>query len=113
IPMRSQTHPALAGLAALAMAAALPIGVSAADGGPATSSENLWQISKNHLKDPFRWPSVWRTTPQSGSAAEVLGLVPAPTESEAAASRAAAPAKVKTDWRASEEKRTRAYLQKV
>lgn len=104
--------PAVPALAA-AVAFALPHSAPAADVGVG-SAENLWDISKNHLKDPFRWPSVWRSTPQAGDAAGALGLTPHSEASAAEESRAAAKAKpAAPDWRASEEKRTRMYMAKV
>lgn len=81
----------------------------------ARSPEALWEISRNHLKDPFNWPSVWKSRPQAQQAADMAGwkqgqqpLVDAP----APAPEPALP-KGKADWRASEEKRTRNYLGKV
>jgi hypothetical protein len=103
--------PKACALAAVAAAFPFALASSAADVGVG-SSENLWEISKNHLKDPFRWPSVWRTTPESGDAAGALGITGRPSEAAAPMGDSHA-AKAKPDWRASEEKRTRLYLQKV
>ncbi len=78
-------------------------------------SENLFEISKPHMKDPFRWPSIWSLTPQAGDPGGMLswrkshnynyGSEPKSAEEESA--------KPKNDWRASEERRTRAYMKKV
>lgn len=78
-------------------------------------SENLYEISKPHMKDPFHWISIWRLTPQSadpggmrslkGSHEYDYGSEPKPVES--------APSKARSDWRKSEERRTQAYMKKI
>ncbi len=78
-------------------------------------SENLYEISKPHMKDPFRWPSIWRATPQAGDPG---GMQAWRTSHEykyyaEPGQEEAAPAKPKNDWRASEERRTRAYMRKM
>ena len=73
----------------------------------------LWETSKQYLKDPFSWPSVWRTTPQAeGYSNWREGSHPAP-EGGARPELETPPVKAKPDWRDSEEKRTRLYLQKI
>jgi hypothetical protein len=75
----------------------------------------LWEISQTHLKNPFLWPSVWRTKPQAQDAAHMAGWKQGQTplvDAPAAQPEAPAP-KAKPDWRTSEEKRTRAYISKV
>lgn len=82
----------------------------------AATPEALWEISRNHLKDPFRWPSVWRNKPQAQAAAGMAGWTEGKTpivEPSREASHSPVPSKPKPDWRASEEKRTLAYLAKV
>jgi len=88
--------------------------LSAAEDNSGKSSENLWEISKQHLKDPFKWPSVWRQTPQAGNASEMLGIGDAPPPKRAAGEpRDKVQTKARMDWRANEEKRTRSYMQRV
>lgn len=82
----------------------------------ATTPEALWEISRNHIKDPFRWPSVWRKSPQAQAAASMAGWTEGKSplvEPAMEVSPSPAPSKSKPDWRASEEKRTRNYLAKV
>ena len=76
-------------------------------------SDNLYEISKPHLRDPLRWPSVWSLEPQSGIPSALKPLRISHDQDPAAPEAAAAAAKPKNDWRASEERRTRAYLKKV
>ncbi|MEO6095432.1 MAG: hypothetical protein ABIW76_07055 [Fibrobacteria bacterium] len=78
-------------------------------------SENLYEISKPHMKDPFHWISIWRLTPQSADPGGMQSLkgpheynyesVPKPAES--------APSKARNDWKKGEERRTQSYLKKV
>lgn len=78
-------------------------------------SENLYEISKPHMKDPFLWPSIWSLKPQaavpggiqSWHASHDYRYAPEP---EAARK---APAKPANDWKTSEERRTRNYMNKV
>jgi hypothetical protein len=105
---------AAASLAALGLLL-WPSAAGSAEPVKARSPEALWEISKNHLKDPFRWPSVWRSRPQAKEAADMAGWKegkPALVKEEAGA-RPAQAAPDKPDWRAREEKRTMAYLAKV
>ena len=78
-------------------------------------SENLFEISKPHLKDPLKWPSIWRLTPQAGDIGGMSAVRGSNTYSynEPKLTADAAPAKPKNDWKASEERRTRAYMKKV
>ncbi|HKP98319.1 MAG TPA: hypothetical protein VJ385_21495 [Fibrobacteria bacterium] len=93
----------------------LPIQVRCEDNATGKVSENLYEISKPHMKDPFRWPSIWKLTPQAGDPAGMQAwrtsreykYDPEPNLAEEA------PAKPKNDWKASEERRTRAYMKKV
>jgi hypothetical protein len=77
-------------------------------------SDNLYEISKPHLKDPLTWPSIWSLEPQIGLP---IGMQPIrrsqDQEQETAEADAGKTAKPKNDWRASEERRTRGYLKKV
>lgn len=105
---------AAAAAAVLAASAIAPIGFGA-EPVKAKSPEALWEISRNHLKDPFRWPSVWKTRPQAQGAADMGGRrmgEPDPSW-EPSAPQGQPQAKPKPDWRASEEKRTLNYLGKV
>ena len=78
-------------------------------------TDNLYEISKPHMKDPFRWPSIWSLTPQSGTPGGVQTWrasqgYESDTEGKSANE---GPAKPKNDWKDSEERRTRAYLKKM
>lgn len=77
-------------------------------------SENLFEISKPHLKDPLKWPSIWRLTPQAGDPGGMQSLRGSNsyTYNEPKLTPEA-PTKPKNDWKASEERRTRAYMKKV
>lgn len=102
--------------ASVALTLTLTAFVPAAEPVKAKTPEALWEISRNHLKDPFNWPSVWKTRPQALNAAGMAGwkegsapLVEGPLPGEApATARPNQP-----DWRTREEKRTLAYLRKV
>lgn len=78
-------------------------------------SENLHEISKPHMKDPFHWISIWRLTPQAidpGGMRSSNG----PREYDDGpkdGTAPAAPSKSRNDWKKSEEKRTLAYMKKV
>jgi hypothetical protein len=77
-------------------------------------SDNLYEISKPHLKDPLTWPSIWSLEPQTGRAMGLQPLRKSQTEErEAPETGAEKRANAKNDWRASEERRTRGYLKKV
>lgn len=77
-------------------------------------SDNLYEISKPHLKDPLTWPSIWSLQPQVGLPVGMQPIRKSQTEDrETAEAEAAKTAKPKNDWRASEERRTRGYLKKV
>lgn len=104
-----------AAAAALTLALTSP-GAQAAEPVKAKTPEALWEISKDYLKDPFNWPTVWKEGPQAQDAANMAGwrrgqapLTVGPPEQPIDA----APARPKNDWRASEEKRTQNYLSKV
>ncbi|MDB5106262.1 MAG: LysM protein [Fibrobacteres bacterium] len=78
-------------------------------------SDNLYEISKQHIKDPFRWPSIWRLTPQAGDPGGMQswkGSREYNYESETKVDDPA-PAKAKADWKRSEERRTQAYMKKM
>lgn len=114
-PMRTLGRaPVMAAVIYAATASLLAPAAEAVEPVKARSPEALWEISRNHLKDPFRWPSVWKNKPQAQEAADMAGwkkgqepLVDAQPAAPAQA------AKARPDWRASEEKRTRNYLGKV
>lgn len=79
-------------------------------------SQNLREISRIHMKDPFLWPSIWKLAPQSGDpggmqswkTAQASHAEPGPVGNDAGQ-----PAARKNEWKASEERRTRNYLKKV
>jgi hypothetical protein len=78
-------------------------------------SENLYEISKPHMKDPFHWISIWRLTPQSsdpGGMQSMKGPHEYDYASEAKSSQSA-PSKARSDWKKSEERRTVSYMKKV
>ncbi|MEO7425070.1 MAG: hypothetical protein ABI036_07775, partial [Fibrobacteria bacterium] len=79
------------------------------------ASENLHEISKPHLKDPFRWPSIWSLSPQTGDPGGMQAWRDSHNydRDEDAKPATETAAKPKNDWRSSEEKRTRAYMRKV
>lgn len=78
-------------------------------------SENLYEISKPHMKDPFRWPSIWRNTPQSGDPGGMQSWKNSQDSRYANQSDDApsVPAKAQNDWKSSEERRTRNYMKKM
>jgi hypothetical protein len=100
---------------AAALLASMAAGSWAAEAVKARNPEALWEISRNYLKDPFTWPTVWKTTPQAQDAADMAGWKQgqAPLVDEPVQPVDVAPAKPRHDWRASEEKRTQNYLAKV
>jgi len=77
-------------------------------------SDNLYEISKPHLKDPLQWPSIWSLEPQIGLP---IGMQPIrksqSVDQEPPQADAGKTAKPRNDWRSSEERRTRGYLKKV
>jgi hypothetical protein len=78
-------------------------------------SENLYEISKPHMKDPFHWISIWRLTPQSddpGGMRSLNGPRQYNYDSEPKAAPSA-PAKARNDWKKSEDRRTHLYMKKV
>ncbi|GEM_PF-1879720 len=102
-------------LSLAALSCLLPYATRAEEPIPAKSPEYLWEISKNHLKDPLGWPSIWRLTPQAGDPGNMqgFGIVHKDTEDPAPKAKPSTGAKAQTDWKTSEEKRTRNYLAKV
>ncbi len=82
---------------------------------PEKGSEYLWEISKSHLKDPLQWPSFWRNTPQGGDPANLQSWRALHPDGEdgGVTLRKQESGKAKTDWRQSEERRTKSYLQKI
>jgi hypothetical protein len=77
-------------------------------------TENLYEISKPHMKDPFNWISIWRVSPQSQDPGGMHSWQAShPDGGSAQPNAAEAPAKARNDWKASEESRTRTYLKKV
>jgi hypothetical protein len=77
-------------------------------------SENLYEISRPHLKNPLQWPSIWSLAPQSDVTSGLPSVrIPQSPEPDSPEGAAAKPSKPKADWKASEERRTRAYLKKV
>jgi hypothetical protein len=99
----------------LGLAFLTPARPHGADNAMGKVSENLYEISKPHMKDPFRWPSIWSLSPQSADpggmeawrASHNYNFESEPMPAEAGT------AKPKSDWKASEERRTRAYMKKV
>jgi hypothetical protein len=93
----------------------LPAQVRGQDNALGKASENLYEISKPHMKDPFRWPSIWSLTPQASDPGGMRSWRnPQASKAESEAQPAdAGPAKPKYDWKTSEERRTRAYMKKV
>jgi hypothetical protein len=79
-------------------------------------SENLHEISKPHMKDPFHWISIWRLTPQAndpGGMQALKGPHEYNYEPSVQSAQPAASAKSRNDWKKSEERRTQAYMKKV
>jgi hypothetical protein len=81
-------------------------------------ASQLWEASKDHLKNPLKWPSVWRLTPQAGDPGDMRGWQDAQVEKAKANDLAlenstAATTRPPVDWKNSEERRTRNYLAKV
>jgi hypothetical protein len=77
-------------------------------------TDNLYEISRPHLKDPLQWPSIWSLAPQSGLPNGLPSIRTSQMQEPAAAEASEAKAdKPKADWRASEERRTRGYIKKL
>jgi hypothetical protein len=95
--------------AAVLILASLPMAQDATGG---KVSDNLYEISKPHLRDPLQWPSIWSMVPQTSGPAAPGGTNGNPGQRQADMRRAPA-APPKPDWRQSEERRTRSYLRKV
>jgi hypothetical protein len=100
------------------MAAAILLSAAAAKGQENATgrvSENLYEISKPYLKDPLKWPSIWRTTPQSGDPGGMRSVRGSNTYNYNESKLTPEPTmnKAKNDWKASEERRTRNYMKKV
>jgi hypothetical protein len=112
-PMRLQLP--LLSLTAAAAAFSLSIPAAHAEENAAGKvSENLYEISKPHMKDPFHWISIWRLTPQAGDPGGMQSLRGSHEYTYDSEPKAAQPAsKAKSDWKNSEERRTRAYMKKV
>jgi hypothetical protein len=93
----------------------LPAQIRSQENAVGKATENLYEISKPHMKDPFRWPSIWRMTPQSGDPGGMQAWKNSQDNRNGSQPEAAptAPAKAKNDWKTSEERRTRAYMKKV
>jgi hypothetical protein len=100
-----------------AAAVLLPSARAAAqDNASGKVSDNLYELSRPHLKDPLQWPSIWSLAPQSGLPTGLPSIRGSQTQGRSASAPEAIPAKAekpKADWRASEEKRTRGYLRKL
>jgi hypothetical protein len=79
--------------------------------------EFLWEISKNHLKNPLRWPSIWTQAPQTTDANQAPESQPwqkeVGSEKNGSTNYQSPPLKKNTDWTLNEEKRTQRYLDKV
>ncbi|MDB5048622.1 MAG: LysM protein [Fibrobacteres bacterium] len=97
------------------MLSALPSRVLGQDNATGKVSENLYEISKPHMKDPFRWPSIWSLTPQAGNNGGMQSWRSARDNSGDSEDKNGedSPSKPKNDWKASEERRTRAYIKKM
>lgn len=94
---------------------AAAIQVRCEDNSAGKVSENLYEISKPHMKDPFHWISIWRLTPQSadpGGMQSLKGPHEYNYDAEPNAGQSA-PAKARNDWKKSEERRTQSYMKKV
>lgn len=80
-----------------------------------SNSEYLWQISKSYLKDPLAWSTIWRTTPQADDPASMKHFSRINSDSLPAQEKPKLTAKqqLQVDWRKSEEKRTKNYLNKI
>ncbi len=91
------------------------IDVRGDDGGSGKVSDNLYEISKPHMKDPFHWISIWRTTPQSTDPGGLSSLKNSHEYNYDGEPNSAqsAPAKARADWKKSEERRTQSYMKKV
>lgn len=78
-------------------------------------SENLREISRDHMKDPFLWPSIWKLAPQSGDPGGLHSWQNThPSQNQPGLeSPDKQPSKRKNEWKDSEERRTRNYLKKV
>ncbi len=77
-------------------------------------SDNLYEISKPHLKDPLQWPSIWSLDPQVGLPVGMQPIRKSQMQDQGSVeAEAGKSAKPKNDWRSSEERRTRGYLKKV
>jgi hypothetical protein len=110
MPRRNPLFPILAAGAVLIPSAR----AAAQDNAPGKATDNLYEISRPHMKDPLQWPSIWSLSPQSGLPNGLPSIRISQTQEATAAEAAEAQAgKPKADWRASEEKRTRGYLRKL
>ena len=100
----------------LAALACLMPGVLGADESISSRSpEFLWEISKNHLKDPLEWPSIWRLTPQASDPGNMQSWRESHPDIDEGGQKLdpRSAEKSKPDWKKSEERRTRTYLEKV
>jgi hypothetical protein len=106
--------PRMLAVAAIA-AAAIASPSRAEDAASGKVSENLYEISKPHMKDPFHWISIWRLTPQAndpGGMESLKGPHEYNYESDDKNPQPA-PSKARNDWKKSEERRNQAYMKKV
>lgn len=78
-------------------------------------TENLHEISKPHMKDPFHWISIWKLTPQSDDPGGMSALKGSNGYDYESSDKSVqpAPSKARNDWKKSEERRTLAYMKKV
>jgi hypothetical protein len=91
-----------------------PLPRQAQDNATGKVSDNLYEISKPHLKDPLLWPSIWRLTPQAADPGGIQSIHGSHDYNyEETKTAPDGQAKARSDWRDSEERRTRSYLKKM
>lgn len=102
-------------LAFISAAAVLASPLRAEDIPSGKVSENLYEISKPHMKDPFHWISIWRLTPQANDPGGMQSIKGSHEYNYETGEKTAqpAPSKAGNDWKKSEERRTQAYMKKV
>jgi hypothetical protein len=107
--------PRILAAAVFAAASVLAAPLRAEDGSGGKVSENLYEISKPHMKDPFHWISIWRLTPQANDPGGMQSLKGPHEYDYKSGDKSAqpAPSKARSDWKKSEERRTQAYMKKV